>query len=325
MSGRADTANSLENVLYGAEPSIIVTAGDLVEALREVIGVEVVWFNEQEDALSPCAGQSLKVDDLPSSPTSPCLLVATSAVSGEALLKLQKRWAERSAIRIPMCEISEEGLAAVRIGTTVLRVLLRQALEANQHSAEVMLDLHSQIVVLRALNEENNASISELKTSVEPVTPVRTVVCEPSGDTWLPKRGDTVAIFEFPFRARGLSQMDLHFNEAGESGGLLFVSINAAESSRPLGAWEIPFGHLGGWLPLRFRQTVSAQCSFLRLKIAWHTQFGLPPRLSLSEESVQLRGAGTIDGPMRALRLPAIRLYTARPGQIQSAPHWCDR
>jgi len=325
LQAHKDSPRNLEQVLYGGDPSLILAAADLDLAgpLHELAGVSIVLFDYSVPGFTSLDGQTVKLRDLSSSPTFPCLLIAASPAGSEQLSKCRDWWTDTGASPAPPLETAGLDATVERIGVIVLRSLLGRTLEANRHAVKSSIDLHDQIVALRECNEEANALISDLRASSNLTESSLSLVCEPSEDYWTPEGDDVGRLFQFPHRVRGLSALDLHFRRQSDSVGWLSVRLIGMENDRVLGSWRAPYEQLNGWVPFRFPTALSAQWHFLKLQLRWQTQVGKPPAISLSGQYVQMGGVGAVDAPMNAVRLPAMRFYKSSPGLGQTALYWC--
>ncbi len=309
--------------LFGSGSVIILGAGDshLARGLAALTGIEVILFDETSGFLS-LDGEQASLDELSSPPTSSCLFVAQSAAGREQLLALSAWWTGAGGLPAPIVEPvdAEPGLA--NLGVPVLRAMLGHLSEMHRRVTLSNFDLHDQILSLRTQVENADALIAELKSKATPAEPSVVAFLEPAGEIWSPENKSNVAVFEFPYQLRGLSQIDLHFQRSAGSSGSLSVQLSSIENEGKLGEWRVPYGQMEEWQRFRLPVASAASSNFLRITIQWATLAGPAPALSLSSHRVEMNGVVGIDHPVDSVRLPALRLYKAVPGFVQQAPHW---
>lgn len=316
---------AVDCVLYGDDPVAILAATDrhLADSLSDLAGVQVLLFDAHLFRIETMSGKTITLADLAAPPTCWCVLVAGSSVSQAGLSELAMWWADTAGTPAPQLQVMA-GVPIERTACMVLRVILRHSLETTRRVSRTMVELHHQIVSLREHNEEAGAIIESLRSTQMAAASYHKIVCEPSDSFWSPELDGDVALFSFPLRVFGISQIDLHFRRCGCSVGWLIVTVIAMENEHVLGAWKVPYEEIDGWLPLTFGRTLSVQSHYLRLQIQWHNQVGSPPQLSLSDQRVQLRGRAALHGATDGDRIPAIRLYRGIAGQEQPAAYWSD-
>ena len=287
---------TLETLLYGANPVILVVSADLVMAasLAEYTGIQVISFITDPPIFRSIAGHVITVDMCSSTPTCPCVIVAPKTAGDDCLSQLSRWWTGNGGDFLPPLELYEAGATIQQIGIASLRLLIGQSLEEAHRVSESLVDLSNQIMTLREQNEDANALISALAVSSSQTherAPV--VVCEPSNQFWGPEEAALGMSFDIPFNSFGLSHIDLHFRCDGNSIGSLRVRASGIEQDNKLGTWLVPYEKLAGWFSFCFPAVIAGHSHLLRLCIEWQTHSGSPPALSLSNQRVPALGSRT--------------------------------
>src|SRR3569833_1975235 len=245
--------------LFGSGAMIILGAGDsrLASGLAALTGIKVILFDETSGFRS-LEGEQASLSEFSSPPTSSCLLVAQSSAGREQLLALSAWWTRAGGQPAPIVEPADAAPDLANLGLAAMRAMLGHLTETHRRVTLSNLDLHDQILSLRTQVENAEALIAELKSKAIPAEPAVVAALEPAGEIWSPEYRGNLAVFEFPYQLRGLSQLDLHFQRSAGSSGSLSVQLSSIENESKLGEWRVPYGQMEEWQRFRLPMASSA-------------------------------------------------------------------
>jgi len=301
------------HIFYGSAALVIIAAEDAhLGCISEIIDVPTIVFDDRQRSLI-WAAEHLPIDELVAPPSCPLALVAASQAGYDGLSVLNK-WLATASLNTEVLRMSN-GVSAEQTALAVLKRLMEQSINANRRFANVLVDLREQLAELRRQCQESETLISDLREALAVKGSSLVASCDPSDRKWIPETDGSSISFRIPFRARGLSQMDLHFRAGGAGSGSIGIRLSRAEESAIIGSWVISHDEADGWVALYLSRALESQSHLLTLQVDWCTEEGVAPQLSFSNRYVQPHGVGAIDGVMNRECLPAIRLYTALPGE----------
>ncbi len=211
--------------------------------------------------------------------------------------------------------------------------LFRLVWEAAKRSETRQVQLNSQLYELRTEYEQARNVLLTLQGYLDRLhqcTFELIHVLSPSSSTISPAGATGRRVQQLlPSSAEGLAAFDLYSvpQEGARVGeGHLTISLQARETGRLIGSWQIPYEKLGhGWFRCTFPVAQSEPLHHLDLVVLWHTLSGRAPSLGLAKIGAYHEMSAIADGRKLDQSL-AMLVWGAVPGTLVRLPNdsWFD-
>jgi hypothetical protein len=327
-----DPASS--RAIYNGELKIIVPAADLQTVLficRPTSGTVIYACeggNRRERFEIFPAGVERGTARIPvHHPPTFCLALLALSLAGKSELEsLRDIWSGGTDGFLPNVSFIDPAAGPDAATAAVHRCLFDAVAALCGSSATRLLAQQKQYAAFRIVHDQLQNAFDTVESFLSRVQLPPTwlaFACEPSEVTVGPQRSEGVLRTTqlLPLPSQGLAALELHTVAAGPGAtGSLIVHIVTCEDDRILGEWAIPYDVVpDGWIFLDLPEIGIAPRQSALLNVAWNTQSGIPPKLSLTNMQPVPESRLRFAGDKESERSLALRLHIGLPGSRRIA------